>query len=47
MYKFIIRTIGGFQGTRYFDTHKDALNAAVLLSDLTDQVWYVAAVKVG
>lgn len=47
MYKFVIRTIEGFQGTCYFDTHKDALNAATLLSNLTDHTWYVTAIKVG
>lgn len=47
MYKFVIRTIEGFQGTRYFDTHKDALDAAAVMSNLTDYAWYVAAVKVG
>lgn len=47
MYKFVIRTIDGFQGTRYFDTHKDALDAAMNLFNLTGQAWYVTAVKVG
>lgn len=47
MYKFVIRTIEGFQGTRYFDTHKDALEAAALLSNLSNHTWYVTAIKVG
>lgn len=47
MYKFVIRTIEGFQGTRYFDTHRDALEAAAIMSNLTDQAWYVTAIKVG
>ena len=47
MYKFVIRTIEGFQGTRYFDTYKDALDAAALLSNLSNHTWYVTAIKVG
>ena len=47
MYKYVIRTVECFQGTRVFDFEKDALATAKMLHDLTGEHWYVTAIKVG
>lgn len=47
MYKFIIRCITGFQGSSYYNTHAEALNAAQWRTYCTGLDWYVDSVKVG
>ena len=47
MYKFVIRCVNGdFQGLRYYNTTKAALEAAINQTNYTGMPWYVDAVKV-
>lgn len=46
MYKYIIRCITGVQGSSYYSTHAEALNAARFRTYCTGIPWYVDAVKV-
>ena len=46
MYKFIIRCITGLQGSSYYRSHAEALNAAQWRTNCTGIPWYVDVVKV-
>ena len=46
MYKFTIFCITGLQGSSYYSTHEEALNAARFRTKCTGLPWYVSAVKV-
>jgi len=46
MYKFVIRCVNGFQGLGYYNTHKEALEAAINRTNYTGIPWFVDAVKV-
>ena len=46
MYKFIIRCITGLQGSSYYRSHAEALNAAQWRTNCTGLPWYVDVVKV-
>lgn len=46
MYKYIIRCITGLQGSSYYRTHAEALDAARFRTNATGLVWYVDVVKV-
>lgn len=46
MYKFIIMCVNGFQGSSYYSSHAEALNAAEWRTRCTGVPWYVTTVKV-
>lgn len=46
MYKYIIRCITGLQGSSYYHTHAEALDAARFRTNCTGLPWYVDVVKV-
>ena len=46
MYKFIIRCITGLQGSSYYDTQAEALNAAKFRTNCTGLPWFVDAVLI-
>ena len=46
MYKFIIRCITGLQGSSYYSTQAEALEAAKWRTNCTGLPWYVDAVLV-
>ena len=46
MYKYIIRCVTGLQGSSYYRTHAEALNAAKFRTNCTGLPWYVDAVKI-
>ena len=46
MYKYAIFCITGLQGSSYYSTHEEALNAARFRTNCTGLPWYVSAVKV-
>ena len=46
MYKFMIVCVTGFQGSSYYSTHAEALNAAQFRTNCTGLPWFVTAIKV-
>ena len=46
MCKFVIRCITGFQGSSYYDTHAEALNAAKFRTNCTGLPWFVEVVLI-
>lgn len=46
MYKFIIRCVTGLQGSGYYRSHAEALNAAKWRTHCTGIPWYVDTVLI-
>ena len=46
MYKYAIFCITGLQGSAYYRTHEEALNAAIWRTNCTGLPWSVSAIKV-
>lgn len=46
MYKFAIQCITGLQGSSYYSTHAEALNAAKWRTNCTGLPWFVTAILI-
>ena len=46
MYKFVIRCITGLQGSSYYNTQAEALNAAKFRTNCTGLPWFVDVVLI-